>query len=362
MSFKGIWYFLVYVFASLVCVAPVCAQNTGMATAHLTEEEHRKIQEQFRPDIKFGALTPKLDTRVFPSASEQRAPAPSSVSHAATPAPYAHSSIDYAQKAVNFPHTESASAATVNSASVPIRRSLEFNSKPQEPPKMAVAPPIRFRARITSQVDGRIAKAGDIVSGELLDTIVLPGGTMVGAGSPIIGEITEVQRSKKPLKADTSIHRWHDANGQISMHITKVCGRDMIVDIIPCPKTRVERGNKKSLALGVDAKGDIVFRYSMAKYNATNLAISGVGIAAGPVGWIVGPVLGGAAGATEPVLTYGRPITEKDAHPRINGMVKGIVGGLPGGYFISGAINHGLDPALDVGDVVTFEERSRLNM
>ncbi len=323
MQIKRFWYLMVCVLASYLCAAPLSAQNANVAQEQLTEADHLKIQEQLRPDIKFGALKPTYDTRVLPPTTE----------HVET----GHADRSLIKENVQF-----------SPSSAPL---------PGAPKMMAIAPHIRFRAKITAPVDGRIAKVGDIVSAELLDTIMLPGGTMAGAGSPVMGEITDVQRSKKPLKADTSLHRWHDANGLLSMKVTKVCGRDMMVDVIPCPKTRVERGNRKALALGVDSHGDIVFRYSMAGANTANLAISGLGFFAGPVGWIVGPVVGGAAGATEPVLTYGRPITERDTHPRLNGMVKGIAGGLPGGYFISGAINHGLDPALDIGDVVTFEER-----
>ena len=105
------------------------------------------------PEIKFGALTPRMDYRVADSPT---------------------------------PHSETSSVTHMVS---------------NEPPRIAVAPLIRFRARITAPVDARIAKTGDIVSAELLDTIMLPGGTMAGAGSPVIGEITDVQRSKIPLKA-----------------------------------------------------------------------------------------------------------------------------------------------------------------
>lgn len=222
-----------------------------------------------------------------------------------------------------------------------------------------IAPLLRFRVKLTANVDGAVAKIGDPVYGELLDTIMLPGGIMAGSGSPVIGEITDVQRSKRPIKADLSTHHWHDANGLISMHITKICGKQILVAVVPCPKTRVERSNQKALPLGINSQGDLVFKYTMAGYNATNLALSGLGFAAGPVGWIVSPVIGGVAGASEPVLAYGRPLTEHDTHPRLKGMAKGIAGGLPGGYFISGAINHGLDPVLDVGDIVTFQERGR---
>lgn len=221
----------------------------------------------------------------------------------------------------------------------------------------SVAPLIRFRVKLTSPVDGAVAKVGDPIHGELLNTVVMPNGTIIGSGAHVLGEITEIDLKKSSLKADFSKKHWRNCNGVVSMRITKVANHDIPVDVIPAPKSRVERINPKAVSLGVDGRGEITVQYSSIGYTAAGAAVSGASLAAGPVGWVVGPVLGGAAGAVDPTFAYGRPVTEDDKHSRMKGFFKGVIGGLPGGFFISGATNHGINISLEPGDIVTFQER-----
>jgi hypothetical protein len=184
----------------------------------------------------------------------------------------------------------------------------------------AVAPMLRFRVKLISAIDGSIAQVGDTVHGELLDTVMMPDGKFIGAGAHVIGEITEVDLKKSSLKS--------------------------------------ERVDKKAVTLGVDGKGEITVQYNSAGYTAANVAISGGCLAAGPAGLIVGPIVGGVAGATDPTFAYGRPVTQEDSHPHMKGFFKGVIGGLPGGFFISGLTNHGINVSLAPGDVIVFQERT----
>lgn len=225
--------------------------------------------------------------------------------------------------------------------------------------KKGIAPPIRFRAKLTASIDGAIAKPGDPVHAELLDTIMMPNGTYAGVGSAVTGEIIDIEKSRKLLKADFSPKHWRNANGLLAMKITKICGKDMLVDVIPAPRTRIERQDKKSVPLSIDKRGEVSINYNAPAYTAANVAISGASFAAGPVGWIVSPVVGGIAGGVDPTFAYGRPITEADGHAHVKGCIKGVVGGLPGGFIITGLTNKGLDVSLIPGDIITFQERGQ---
>lgn len=225
--------------------------------------------------------------------------------------------------------------------------------------KSGIAPPIRFRAKLTASIDGAIAKPGDPVYAELLDTIMMPNGTYAGVGSLVTGEILDIEKSRKLLKADFSPKHWRNANGLLSMKVTKICGKDMLVDVMPAPRTKIERKDKKSVPLSIDKRGEVSVNYNAPAYTAANVAISGASFAAGPVGWIVSPVVGGLAGAADPTFAYGRPITEADGHAHVKGCIKGVVGGLPGGFIITGLTNKGLDVNLNSGDVITFQERGQ---
>jgi hypothetical protein len=223
----------------------------------------------------------------------------------------------------------------------------------------AVAPLLRFRARLTSVVDGSVAKVGDPVHAELLDTVMLPSGHYVGAGAHVFGEISELDHSKSSLRADLTPKHWRNCNGTLSMKIKSIGGNELICDVIPAPKTRIVRTDRKAAPLGVDGKGEITVQYNSVGYTAANAAISGGCIAAGPAGVIVGPIVGGVAGATDPAFAYGRPVTSADQHAHLKGFFKGVIGGLPGGFLISGVTNHGINISLNPGDIIVFEERGQ---
>ncbi len=222
-----------------------------------------------------------------------------------------------------------------------------------------IAPMLRFRARLTSVVDGSIAKVGDPVHAELLDTVMLPNGHYIGAGAHILGEVSEVDLKKSSLKSDFTTKHWRNCNGTLGLKIKSIGGNELTGDIVPAPKTRIMTVDKKGAPLGVDGKGEITVVYNSAGYTAANVAISGGCIAAGPAGIIVGPIVGGVAGATDPTFAYGRPVTSADKHAHMKGFFKGVIGGLPGGFLISGLSNHGVNISLSPGDVIVFQERAK---
>ncbi len=221
----------------------------------------------------------------------------------------------------------------------------------------AVAPMMRFRVRLTSIVDGAVAKVGDPVHAELLDTVMLPSGNYIGAGAHVVGEVSEVDLSKSSLKSDFTAKHWRNCNGTLGMKIKSIGGHELMCDVIPAPKTRIIRTETKSAPLGVDSKGEITVVYNSAGYTAANVAISGGCFAAGPAGIIVGPIVGGVAGAADPTFAYGRPVTQDDHHAHMKGFFKGVIGGLPGGFLISGVTNRGINISLSPGDVIVFQER-----
>ncbi|MCC7529416.1 MAG: hypothetical protein IT342_12905 [Candidatus Melainabacteria bacterium] len=223
----------------------------------------------------------------------------------------------------------------------------------------SVAPVLRFRARLISVVDGAVAKVGDPVHAELLDTVMLPSGHYVGAGAHVLGEISELDHSKSLLKADFTAKHWRNCNGTVSMKIKSIGGYELMSEVVPAPKTRIVRTDKKAAPLGVDGKGEITVQYNSVGYTAASAAISGGCIAAGPAGIIVGPIVGGVAGATDPTFAYGRPVTSADQHAHLKGFFKGVIGGLPGGFLISGVTNRGINISLNPGDIIVFEERGQ---
>lgn len=218
---------------------------------------------------------------------------------------------------------------------------------------------LKFRVKLTAPIDGAVAKEGDPVHGELMDTVNLPGGRFVGTGEPVFGEVTQVQQSKNLLKSNFQIKHWSNANGILSLKITRIANVELPFKAVPEPKSRIERGNEKDVPLQVDSRGEVMVQYKTKGYTAANVAITGGCLAAGPLGLLIGPVAGAMAGAADPAFAYGRPVTEEEGHTRVKGFFKGMIGGLPGGFLISGATNHGMNVTLNPGDVIVFQERQK---
>ena len=218
---------------------------------------------------------------------------------------------------------------------------------------------LKFRVKLTASIDGAVAKEGDPVHGDLMDTVTLPGGRFVGTGEPVVVEVTQVQQSKNLLKSNFQIKHWSNANGILSLKITKIANIELPFEAVPEPKSRIERANAKDVPLQVDSKGEVMVQYNTKGYTAANVAITGGCLAAGPFGLLLGPVAGGVDGAEDTALAYGRPVTEEEGHTRVKGFFKGMIGGLPGGFLISGATNHGMNVTLNPGDVISFQERQK---
>ncbi len=237
------------------------------------------------------------------------------------------------------------------------RIEAEKNSEAQTATESGDSKLLKFKVRLTAAVDGSIAKVGDLVCGELLDTVLLPGALMAGIGAPVFGVVTEVGQSRSVLKSNFQRKNWRNANGNLSIKITKIGNTELSADIFPAPKSTIERANSKAVPLSVDDRGEVVIQYNAKGYTAANLALAGGCMAAGPFGLVLGPVLGGAAGAADPKFAYGRPVTEDEGHARVKGFFKGMIGGLPGGFLITDSTSRGLDISLTPGDVLLFQER-----
>ncbi len=216
---------------------------------------------------------------------------------------------------------------------------------------------LKFRVRLTAAVDGSVAVVGDPVHGELLDTVLLPGAVFAGTGAPVFGVVTEVVQSKSVLKSNFQKKNWRNANGNLSIKITKIGNTDLTIDTAPAPKSIIERADCKAVPLTVDDQGEVVIQYNAKGYTAANLALAGGCLAAGPFGLLLGPVVGGAAGAADPAFSYGRPVTEDEGHTRVKGFFKGMIGGLPGGFLLTDSTSRGLNISLSPGDVLVFQER-----
>ncbi len=252
-------------------------------------------------------------------------------------------------------------ACLILMSSVPLAARAEL-AKPEADPVATVSGDskvLKFRVRLTAAVDGSVAKVGDPVYGELLDTVLLPGAVFAGAGAPVFGVVTEVVQSKSVLKSNFQKKNWRNANGNLSIKITKIGNTDLTIDVAPAPKSTIERAaNSKAVPLTVDDRGEVVVQYNAKGYTAANLALAGGCMAAGPFGLLLGPMVGGAAGAADPAFAYGRPVTEDEGHTRVKGFFKGMIGGLPGGFLITDSTSRGLDISLDPGDVLVFQERA----
>ncbi|MBA3995541.1 MAG: hypothetical protein C0469_18640, partial [Cyanobacteria bacterium DS2.3.42] len=192
-------------------------------------------------------------------------------------------------------------------SSVPLAARAEL-AKPEADPVATVSGDskvLKFRVRLTAAVDGSVAKVGDPVYGELLDTVLLPGAVFAGGGAPVFGVVTEVVQSKSVLKSNFQKKNWRNANGNLSIKITKIGNTDLTIDVAPAPKSTIERAaNSKAVPLTVDDRGEVVVQYNAKGYTAANLALAGGCMAAGPFGLLLGPMVGGAAGAADPAFAY----------------------------------------------------------
>jgi hypothetical protein len=216
----------------------------------------------------------------------------------------------------------------------------------------------RFGIAVTQPISTATAEIGDPVYARLTDDLKLDGGVVATAGALVSGHIMSVDRARRQLRSDIPGHHWLDANGGVAIAFDELLadnGQSLDIDAMPAPGTQVQRADSHSAPLAVDKRGDISFSYKGKTFGALGLAIEGASLASGPFALAVGPTLSGIAGALSPSYAFGRPSQDVSGHRRIKGFFMGAVKGAPGGFLVSGAVNHGDNVSLLPGDRLVVE-------
>lgn len=216
----------------------------------------------------------------------------------------------------------------------------------------------RFAITVNQPINTATAALGDPVYARLAEDLKLDGGVVATAGALVSGHIKSVDRARRQLRSDVPGHHWLDANGGVGIVFDRLLadnGQSLNIDAIPAPGTRVQSADSHSQPLVVDKRGEISLSYRGNTFGVLGLAIEGASLAAGPFALAVGPTLSGIAGALSPSYAFGRPSQDVCGHRRIKGFFMGAVKGAPGGFLVSGAVNHGDNVLLAPGDRLTLE-------
>ena len=214
----------------------------------------------------------------------------------------------------------------------------------------------RFAVLLLTPVNSTFSKVGDRVNAMVLSGLELHDRTILPAGAYIRGWVSSVNSSRSVLKSKFSSTRWRNSHASVSIHFSElVLDNKMILSISAKPaRQTMVTANSSEFALKVNDVNEIELDFSGAKYGATGVAIQAASWATGPFKFVVAPILSGATGLVEPAYALDRPVNDVESS-RMQGLVQGIVKGLPGGGVVLGAKHKGVGVELAIGDQLQVE-------
>lgn len=214
----------------------------------------------------------------------------------------------------------------------------------------------RFPVAILKELNSDTAKSGEPIEAMLLAPLDYGGVILAPQGARIKGRVTNIIGQRCSLGAKVSSRNWLNPSAAFTIYFQEIscAGKQIEICAQPAPDT-VVFSNDENLPLKVSKSGLIVLPFNGVPHVATSVAISGISFASGPFGLITGPVLSTAASIVSPSFGLDRPVPNATATERLRAAATGAVKGLPGGFLVSGMVNHGLDFRIPAGTDMTVE-------
>lgn len=212
----------------------------------------------------------------------------------------------------------------------------------------------RFPVVLTSQLNSKTAKTGDLVRAVLKYDLKIGPKVIANKGAEVRGHLDYVQKARTPVACSVSRHRWTMTSGCLGVKFDEIInqtGEHFKLVAEPARQALVVKNKSEGRVLGINHKGQIAAPYSMqVRYNAVRM---GLNVAAAPLGVFsfgAMPVALGVLGAVNPSFAFGKPIGENVRHRRIKGFFWGALSGVPGSFLIEGTTVKGEEVILKPGD------------
>lgn len=214
----------------------------------------------------------------------------------------------------------------------------------------------RFPVAILKELNSDTAKSGEPIEAMLLAPLDYGGVILAPQGARITGRVTNIIGQRCSLGAKLSSRNWLNPSAAFTIYFQEIscAGKQIKICAQPAPDT-VVFSSDENLPLKVSKSGLIVLPFNGIPHTATSAAISAVSFATGPFGLITGPVLSTTASIISPSFGLDRPVPNATAAERFKAAATGAVKGLPGGFIVSGMVNHGLDFSIPAGTDMTVE-------
>lgn len=218
----------------------------------------------------------------------------------------------------------------------------------------------RFPVALLQEINSDTARSGEQVEALLMAPLEYGGLILAPAGAKVAGRICNTMAQRTSLGAKISSRNWLNSSAAFTIYFEAI-GAKTRLDICaqPAPDTVVLSSNK-NLPLKVSKNGSIVLPFNGLPHIATSVAITGLSLATGPFSLIAGPVLSTTASVISPSFGLDRPVPDATTGERLRAAATGAVKGLPGGFLVSGVVNHGLDFKIPAGTEITVELRKDL--
>jgi hypothetical protein len=218
-----------------------------------------------------------------------------------------------------------------------------------------IQPTEQFTVVLDQTVDSKDACIGDQVSAHLGSALTIDG-ERFPPGTAVIGQVTEVDKARRHIKAELPSKRWLHSDGGLGLEFEAVLdqyGTPTPICSVPVPMPRDFCAAVKEKSLAVGKQGIVEpSRRSELLPKATRTAIGAAGtILRSPFV----PLVGGLIGAAAPSLVLescDKEYQSQIKHRRLKGFATGAIAGMPGGFLINDTLMKGRDAMLRPGTVL----------
>lgn len=221
---------------------------------------------------------------------------------------------------------------------------------------------------LTSPLNSKTVRIGEIVQGKLKNDFVLAGSTYALKNAIVRGRVTSYLAPRTMSQALGSDRRFN-SRAAIALKFDEIVDPSGVhIPIVGLPSHQtvaIPGRNAPAREVKVDAQGRIVKAEAVLSdtqrrvYNSARAATL-VPIPGSMLVTAMGtPVVMGAAGAADPSFAYNKPVGKKVEHRRVKGMIYAFLTNLPGAFLVQSVVEKGDEIVLNAGDELAVDMQIR---
>ncbi len=212
----------------------------------------------------------------------------------------------------------------------------------------------RFPVILSSQVNSKTARAGDLIKARLKYDLKFGDRLVAPKGSIVNGHINYVLHARTIMQSLLSPERWYRNSGCLGLSFDEIInekGEHLPLSALPSRQALIIKNKAEGRELGVNHNGQVVGPWSeQIRYKCIRIGLNLALAPAGVFSFGAMPIALGVLGAASPSFAFSKPVGLEVRHRRIKGFAWGFLSGIPGSFLTEDTTIKGQEAIVKPGD------------